>query len=132
MLGDGCFGWFCDRPLSDAPSWIPDIRLTAGIGRKRNDRFGVRNGNKQTFVLANCRQQIATLLSRSVATGTSGSRVPPGMTDYRSRCPAADERRFILYIRTHRQGELNGHAGAGSSRGPYVSAVRFNDRTADR
>ena len=26
-------------PLSDAPSWIPDIRFTAGVGRKLSGCF---------------------------------------------------------------------------------------------
>jgi hypothetical protein len=34
------YGWKPASPLSDAPNWIPEIRLTAGIGRYLPVRFG--------------------------------------------------------------------------------------------
>lgn len=43
-------GWFCDGLLPDVPSWIPDIRLAARLGRKRSGRFAALDGEKQIFV----------------------------------------------------------------------------------
>src|SRR2546427_13198048 len=43
-----------------------------------------------------------------------------------------DERRFTWPRSPSRQGELHGGARAGSASGPYLSPVRFDDRTADR
>jgi hypothetical protein len=33
----------------------------AGFGRERTNSFGVSNGDKQTFVLGNCRQHAAPI-----------------------------------------------------------------------
>jgi hypothetical protein len=33
------YGWKPASALSDAPSWIPDIRFTAGVGRKLSGCF---------------------------------------------------------------------------------------------
>src|SRR5262245_2522198 len=43
-----------------------------------------------------------------------------------------DERRFTWTRSPSRQGELHGGARAGSASGPYLSPVRFDDRTTDR
>src|SRR3984957_13717074 len=35
-------GWLSVGPFPDAPHWIPDIRLTAGVGRERTLCFPVK------------------------------------------------------------------------------------------
>jgi hypothetical protein len=42
-------GWKPASPLSDAPSWIPDIRLTTEVGRNRNGSFRARSTKKVTL-----------------------------------------------------------------------------------
>ena len=54
-------------PLSDAPSWIPDIRLTAGVGRQRKGGFRSRSTEKLTLWLPDALAAIdpsRTLVSR--------------------------------------------------------------------
>lgn len=59
--------WYCARTkrrtrARSAPrSWPEEARPTAAqpaeIGRNRNSRFGVSDGNKQTFVLGDCQRK---------------------------------------------------------------------------
>jgi hypothetical protein len=50
-------GWFADCRLTGGSVRTADIRYQAGTGRDRRGRYGVSDGDKQTFALGHCRRQ---------------------------------------------------------------------------
>ncbi len=60
MPGFGCYNQASDPMTACDPSQtLAAGDVVSGLGRIRNGRFGVSNGDNQTFVLENCRRQVA-------------------------------------------------------------------------